>query len=114
MVKQRSVGVCILLSLVTCGIYALYWFVCLTDDTNAVTGRVGPSGGCALLYTLVTCGIYGLYWNYKLGEALDNEALRRGRPTGSLSILFLVLSAFGLGLVGYAIAQSRINEYAQY
>ena len=32
MIKQRNIGICILLSIVTCGIYGLYWFVVLTDD----------------------------------------------------------------------------------
>lgn len=30
MIKQRNIGICILLSIVTCGIYGLYWFVVLT------------------------------------------------------------------------------------
>lgn len=50
---------CILLTIVTCGIYGLYWFVCITDDTNEMSGENElAGGGMALLLTLVTCGIY--------------------------------------------------------
>lgn len=34
MVKERNIVVCILLSIITCGIYAIYWFITLTDDTS--------------------------------------------------------------------------------
>lgn len=39
MIKQRNIGICILLSIVTCGIYGLYWFVVLTDDINQESGE---------------------------------------------------------------------------
>lgn len=32
MIKNRNVALYIVLSIVTCGIFALYWFVCLADD----------------------------------------------------------------------------------
>lgn len=51
--KQRSIGMCILLSIVTCGIYGLYWFVCITDDTNEMAGENDlAGGGMALLLTI--------------------------------------------------------------
>ena len=37
--KQRNIVVCILLSLVTCGIYGIYWMIVLNDETNALSGR---------------------------------------------------------------------------
>ena len=46
--KQRNIVVCILLSLVTCGIYGIYWMIVLNDETNALSGRQGTS---CLLYT---------------------------------------------------------------
>ena len=39
--KQRNIVVCILLSLVTCGIYGIYWMIVLNDETNALSGRQG-------------------------------------------------------------------------
>ena len=73
--KQRSVGIAILLSIITCGIYGIYWLIMLNDETNYVSGHQqdGTSGGVVFLLTLVTCGIYGYYWCYKQGEKL-NEA----------------------------------------
>lgn len=32
--KKRNIALSIIFTLITCGIYGLYWFVCLTDETN--------------------------------------------------------------------------------
>lgn len=110
MVQQRSIPVCIILSLVTCGIYGIYWFICLTDDTNHVAGVEGTTGGMAFLFTLITCGIYGLYWMYKQGEKLDNAKIARGMQASNSGILYLILAIFGLGIVSYALMQDSINK----
>lgn len=34
MIQQRNIALCIVLSIVTCGLYGLYWYVCLTNDTS--------------------------------------------------------------------------------
>lgn len=65
MIKERSIVLYIILSIITCGIFGLYWFVCITEDTNAAADVAGTSGGLALLFTIITCGIYGFYWAYK-------------------------------------------------
>ena len=113
MVQNRNIALCIVLSIVTCGIYGLYWFVCLTDDTNTVVGEAnGTSGVLALVLTIVTCNIYGLYWAYKLGEKLDTAKQQRGIPSSNSGILYLILCFFGLGIITYAIAQSELNKFA--
>lgn len=43
--KERSIVVAILLSIVTCGIYGIYWFICLTDDMNRAAGRENDTNG---------------------------------------------------------------------
>lgn len=111
--KQRSVGVSILLSVVTCGIYGLYWLYQLAEDVNTVTQRPNAtSGGMVLLLNIVTCGIYGFYWFFKAGEAMDELRYRNNQPSGSLAIIYLVLSVLGLSIVSMALLQSEVNKYA--
>lgn len=113
MYKSKNIGLCILFSIITCGIYGLYWLVCLANDVNLAAKRPGgTSGGVVLLLTIVTCGIYGWYWLYKSGEALDLVRRDRGEPTGSLAILYLVLGILGFGIISYALMQSELNKYA--
>ncbi len=111
MVQERNIAVAIILSFVTCGIYGLYWFVCLTNDTNTVSGEEGTSGGLALVLTLVTCGIYGLYWAYKCGEKLDIAKQKRGIPASNGGVLYLILFIFG-GIIAYALIQNELNKLA--
>jgi len=108
---QKSVATCVVLSIITCGIYGLYWMVCLTDDSNQVTGYGNTSGGQALLFSIITCGIYGIYWCYKMGDKLDRARMDNGVPTGSQAILYLVLAIFGLQIVAWALMQSELNRY---
>ncbi len=111
MVQERNIAVSIILSIVTCGIYGMYWFVCLTNDTNTVSGEAGTSGGLALVLTLVTCGIYGLYWAYKCGEKLDTAKQKRGIPASNGGVLYLILFIFG-GIIAYALIQNELNKLA--
>ena len=111
MVQNRSVATCIILSIVTCGIYGIYWFVCLTDDANTVSGDVnGTSGVLACVLTIVTCGIYGFYWAYKLGERIDRI---NGSQGGNSGVLYLILQFFGLGIVFHCLAQDALNKSGQ-
>ena len=70
------------------------------------------SGGMVLLLNIVTCGIYGFYWFFKAGEAMDELRYRNNQPSGSLAIIYLVLSVLGLSIVSMALLQSEVNKYA--
>lgn len=112
MIQQRNIAVCIILTFITCGIYGIYWFICLSNDTNTASKTFGTSGGMALLLTIVTCGIYGLYWAYKQGEKIDAAKSSRGIPSGSSGVLYLILSLFGLNIVAWALMQNELNHLA--
>ena len=112
-IQERNIVTAIILSVVTCGIYGLYWMYALTEDTNHFATDPNPvSGGTALLLSIVTCGIYTWYWMYKRGEYIDNYYTQRGLPPQSNSILYLVLSICGLGIVSYCLMQSEVNKIA--
>lgn len=113
MIERRNIAVCIVLTLVTCGIYGIYWIVCLTNDVNTVSGDVnGTSGGMVVLLTIVTCGIYGVYWAYKQGEKLDFTKNNRGIPSSNSGVLYLILQIFGFGIIAYALMQNELNKLA--
>ena len=42
--KKRNIALSIIFTLITCGIYGLYWFVCLTDETNQAAGEQKTTG----------------------------------------------------------------------
>ena len=113
-IQRREIVKCIIFTIITCGIYGIYWFVKLTDDTNIISGEAnGTSGTTAFILTLITCGIYGYYWAYKLGQKLENARAAKGMPAASLPILYLVLQFVGLGIVAYALMQNELNTLNQ-
>ena len=113
-IKNRSIALCIILSIVTCGIYGIVWLISMADDLNTASGATGDtSGAMVFVLTLVTCGIYGLYWMYKAGEKVSTIRQMQGMAdSGNNGILYLVLSIFGLGIVSYCLIKSELNNVA--
>lgn len=106
-ITPRSIPVCVILSIVTCGIYGIYWMIKLNDEINMLANEPGAtSGGIVFLLSIVTCGIYGLYWQYKMGERCD----RIKGTAGSSGILYLILAIVGFSIVGYCLMQDTINK----
>lgn len=112
MIKQKNIALCIILSIVTCGIYGLYWFVCITDDVNTAAEEQGTTGVVALLLSIITCNLYGLYWAYKMGEKVDIIKSKRGLAASNSGILYLILCFLGLGIVTWALIQNELNQVA--
>ena len=98
--KKRNIVLAVVFKIITLGIYGIYRFVCLTNDSNQMSvEEATASGGIAILFIVITLGIYGFYWAYKLGKKV-----------GDPGVVYLLLQLFGLGLVNYALAQSKINK----
>jgi hypothetical protein len=112
LITKRDIVVAIILTFVTCGIYGIYWFIVMTDDVNSLSDEKMASGGTAFLYSILTCGIYALYWNYKIGQKMAEAGKKYNKPINDNSVLYLVLSIFGLGLVNYCLIQSDLNRFA--
>lgn len=114
MVKERNIVVSIVLSIITCGIYGLYWLCTMTDDANTVSGETNDtSGGMVILFSLITCGIYTYYWNYKMGKKLYVAQQTKGIQSSDNSVLYLILSIFGLSIINYCLIQSDLNKFSK-
>ncbi len=110
-ITKRELVTCIILTIVTCGIYGIYWMVKLNDETNVLVGNQnGTSGITVVLLTIVTCGIYGYFWYFKMGEKVDFLKARRGLAASNSGIIYLLLGIFGLGIVNYCLIQDEINN----
>lgn len=113
MIKERNIVVAILLSLLTCGIYGIYWFITLTDDASKANGDPDFTGVKAFLFTLITCGIYAIYWNYKIGKEMYEANQKQGINASDNSVLYLILSIFGLSIITYCLVQNELNVLAR-
>ena len=109
--KERSIVLCIIFTIITCGIYGIYWMIVSNDDMLDALEEEGTSGGMVFLFSLITCGIYGLYWIYQMGKRVDRLNDRYGRHTDNSGLLYLLVSIIGLQIVVYAIMQNELNLY---
>lgn len=110
MITRKSIATAIILSIVTCGIYGLYWLYQINDSVAQASGIQRMSGGVVLLLEIITCGLYGIYWAYIMGKDMQEAQARRNMPITDNSILYLVLSIFGLQIVNLALIQNDLNN----
>lgn len=115
-ISKRELATCIILSLVTCGIYGIVWMINLVDDLNTASQSQGDQNGVTVfLLSLVTCGIYSYIWLYKAGEKVNViKRLNGEAPDTSASLIYLILGVFGLGIVSYCLIQDQLNKVAAY
>ena len=61
-IEERNIGLAILFSFLTCGIYMLYWHYKMSEEFRQLTGDTSlPEGGMTILLSIVTCNIYLYY-----------------------------------------------------
>lgn len=116
-VKEKSIGLCVVLSIVTCGIYGIYWLYTIARDLNDLcesqNQEKGAEPGLVVILSIVTCGIYLLYYLWKAGKMVSSLTRSNGHHPSDDSIVLMVLSILQLSLVSYCILQSHINGFAK-
>lgn len=114
-IQRRDILVSVLLTIITCGIYGIFWFISIVDDLNYASGHTEePSGIIVFIYSLITCGIYNLYWMYKAGDKVNEMKMRNGMTTDSSNgILYLLCCFLGGGVIAYCLIQSELNRVAR-
>lgn len=72
-IDNYSVGKTVILSIVTLGIYAIYWGYKLTKDINELCKdkmKPLPNYFLAIFLSIITLGLYGAYWSYQVAKRL--------------------------------------------
>ena len=101
--KKRSIGVMILLSIVTLGIYTIYWQCSFQNQLKKVTGK-GFGGFGHFVMCLVTFGIYSIYWNFAAGKRLVAAGAK-----SDYAFMYLILCLIGFSFVNMFVMQSQAN-----
>lgn len=112
MIKEKNIAVCVILSIVTFGIYGLIWFCKINSDVRNYSNNSKISGGKAIFFTILTFGIYYIYWNYKIGKVMYEAKLKNGIQSTDYSVAYLILTIIGLGIVNYCLIQNELNKIA--
>ena len=109
MLKNRSVAMVIILSIVTCGIYSLYWaYVTVT--------ALDEEGNASNMPAIVQFILFFLYVGYIVFAINANNNLnairaKKGLPEKDQMVIYLLLGIF-IPIVLVALVQNEINELA--
>lgn len=120
MIKKRELGMTILLTIVTCGLYGWYFIYKYAEDVNIMCNGDGKHTQGLLVYILlgvITCGIYTLFWYYWVGNRIQENGTRYGTEisdNGTTMLVFLILgSIVGIGwILIYIPMINSINKLA--
>lgn len=119
--EDRSLLWYVILSIITCGIYGVWFIHCMAKDMNEMCEGDGKNtAGVAKLFILefLTLGIYQYIWYYQIGERIYNNADRYGvtiNESGKTIIVWMLLGfvTFGIGhLIGCYKLFRNMNELA--
>jgi len=117
MIQERSPLTVLLLSFVTCGIYAIYWLFKTSDELRLATQDESINPTTDLLLVLVTCGIWGIYVEYRNSQKIHQilSQTEPGRKDQSQTILILNIAMYFVGVTGLIatyILQEEMNQLA--
>jgi hypothetical protein len=102
----------LLFGFLSCGIYIYYWLYKVSEETQTELGIMGQetSPTMELVFSIVSCGIYFIYWIYKYSKLIYDAQTVNNLPAEDNSMLNLILSIFGLGIVSVFLMQSSLNK----
>ncbi|MEI0488408.1 DUF4234 domain-containing protein [Brachyspira pulli] len=104
-----NVGV---LSIVTCGIYLIYWIYVTTNDVNSYMEEEYFNPTLAVVLSIVTCGLFTIYWFYKYGNVIFNDMSKKANldsyGESAIVVALLILVPFGY-LYSVLTLQSKLN-----
>lgn len=112
-IKRRNIGLCILFSFLTCGLYIIYWTYVVSNDSRILADdRSGGSAGLDVLLDIVTCGIFGFVIMYQSAKRIYQADFERNNGRASDDSLLVVILYIFMGIASLAILQSKLNVYA--
>ena len=101
----------LVLTILTCGIFNLYWNYRQMEACNALLNRREFSFWIWLLLTLLTCGIYHIFYQYKMGATIvEIQHLMNRDLFDKLPLISVFVTIIGLSVVVDCIHQHEINK----
>ena len=101
----------LILTILTCGIFNLYWNYRQMEACNALLNRREFSFWIWLLLAILTCGIYHIFYQYKMGAAIvEIQHLMNRDLFDKLPLISVFVTIIGLSIVVDCIHQQEINK----
>jgi hypothetical protein len=104
----RSIGLDILLTIITCGLFNIYLQYRQMIAVNIMIKEIKYKFIPWLLLSIITCGLYHIYHEWRKSSDI---ALALNKTGSQEPIINVLLSIFGLSIVADAIQQAEINKF---
>lgn len=113
LIEEKSIALCIIFSIITCGIYYIYWFYTLSKRIKLLNQEYPSCAGEVLLYFLIP--FYNLYWMYTRARKTMEASIRywHYNRVSDEGVAYLLLTLFGFGIVAVALMQNNFNNFAR-
>lgn len=107
-VDERSVAAAVFFSLITCGLYSIYWVYRIMKMQKELDGDGSSVLGEMLCMLFVP--FYGIYWYYTRADKIIEGLEKRGIQASSNKETFLICGILCLAIVNIAIIQGDFNK----
>ena len=112
MMKKKKIGLYIFLSIITLGIYSIFFWYRWTEEVNTLCIDDDDDSANYLLVCILsvfTCGIYTFVWNYKMAERIYQKSADYGVQLKH-SGMFIMLWRLFLPIVSSIYKISYVNK----
>ncbi len=109
MIKNRSVAAVVILSIVTCGIYTIYWYWVAIHELDAAGKKSNMDPILQFILFFVYVG--GIIFAINADENINSVRQQKGLPVQDNKILWIILFII-FPIAGIALVQNAMNEVA--
>jgi hypothetical protein len=108
--EKRDPIMVLILGILTCGIYAIYWVFKTSSEIKDALGREDINPALDAVLSLLTCYIWLIYLAYKYPQFLLQLQEKAGLPRNDISLVSLILAIVGLSPISFFMIQSELNN----
>jgi Domain of unknown function (DUF4234) len=106
--QVRSTGTCILLTIVTLGIYSIFWYYNVHKEMNAHRNGQGLGGGLAVVLALFVGFVMPFLTSSEVGGMY--EVRGQAKPVSGITGLWILLPFLG-GIIWFVKTNGALNDY---
>ena len=107
--ERRNVSSCVILTILTCGIFGIVWLTKICKDLGRLHGEENPVGSEVLLYLFVP--FYSVYWGYAKGKQMYEDSKKRGGNLTDRKFVYLFMNLIFMQLFTLGFIQTQLNSY---
>lgn len=106
---RRNVGSCVILTVLTGGIFGIVWLTKICKDLNRLHGDENPVGSEVLMFLFVP--FYSVYWGYAKGKQMYEDSKKRGGNLTDRKYIYLFMNLMFMQLFTLGFIQTQLNGY---